>query len=70
MSNVEFLGKQSPLAFYLKAKIFLMSSEGWGLTITESMQNGVVPIVLNTFKVFKDIIQDNIDGFLPKKERL
>lgn len=71
MRNVEFLGQQSPLAFYLKARIFLMSSprEGWGLTITESMQNGVVPIVLNTSKVFKDIIQDNIDGFLPKKKK-
>ena len=65
--NVELLGQCSPLEYYRKSKIFLMSSprEGWGLTITESMQNGMVPIVLNTSSVFKDIINDEVDGFLP-----
>ena len=43
--------------------------EGWGLTITESLQNGVVPIVLNTSKVFKDIISDASNGFLPNTEK-
>lgn len=68
--NVEFLGHQNPRTFYQKAKIFLMSSprEGWGLTITESMQNATVPIVLNTSAVFRDIVRDGIDGFLPNDE--
>ena len=68
--NVEFLGHQAPWSFYQKAKIFLMSSprEGWGLTITESMQNATVPIVLNTSAVFRDIVRDSIDGFLPNDE--
>ena len=42
--------------------------EGWGLTITESMQNATVPIVLNTSAVFRDIVRDGIDGFLPNDE--
>ena len=68
--NVEFLGHQNPWPYYQNAKIFLMSSprEGWGLTITESMQNGTVPIVLNTSAVFRDIVRDGIDGFLPNDE--
>lgn len=67
-ADIHFEGAQSPLPWYQKSKIFLMASprEGWGLTITESLQNGVVPIVLNTSKVFKDIISDANNGFLPK----
>lgn len=69
--NVEFLGHQTPWPFYQKAKLFMMSSprEGWGLTITESMQNATVPIVLNTSAVFRDIVRDKVDGFLPNNER-
>lgn len=66
VKDLAFEGAQSPLSWYQKAKIFLMASprEGWGLTITESLQNGVVPIVLNTSSVFKDIITDGENGFL------
>lgn len=69
--NVELLGQCSPLEYYRKSKIFLMSSprEGWGLTITESMQNGTVPIVLDTSTVFHDILSDKIDGYLPKTSK-
>ena len=67
-TDIHFEGAQSPLSWYQKSKIFLMASprEGWGLTITESLQNGEVPIVLNTSNVFKDIISDANNGFLPK----
>lgn len=67
MQDVVFEGAQSPLVWYQRAAIFLMASprEGWGLTITESLQNGVVPVVLNTSTVFKDIIVNQENGFLP-----
>ena len=70
-TDIHFEGAQSPLSWYQKSKIFLMASprEGWGLTITESLQNGVVPIVLNTSNVFKDIISDANNGFLPNTEK-
>lgn len=66
LKNVVFEGAQNPLKWYKNARIFLMASprEGWGLTITEGMQCGVVPIVLNTSSVFKDIIIDCQNGFL------
>lgn len=69
--NVEFLGHRSPELYYKQAKIFLMSSphEGWGLTITESLQYGVVPIVLDTSTVFHDIIIDRMNGFLVSNEK-
>lgn len=64
--DVFFEGACSPLEWYQRSKIFLMASprEGWGLTLTESLQNGVVPIVLNTSSVFKDIISDGENGIL------
>lgn len=66
IQDVELLGQQSPLPFYQTASILLMSSarEGWGLCLTEAMQNGTVPVALNTSKVFADIIEDGKDGFL------
>jgi glycosyltransferase involved in cell wall biosynthesis len=68
VNDIVFEGSQSPLTWYRKAKIFLMASprEGWGLTITESLQNGVVPVVLNTSTVFMDIIDNGENGYLPK----
>lgn len=68
VNDIVFEGSQTPLKWYRKAKIFLMASprEGWGLTITESLQNGVVPVVLNTSTVFKDIINHGENGYLPK----
>ena len=68
LKDVKFHGHQPPLPYYQKSSIFLMASpkEGWGLTITESFQNGVVPVVMNTSSVFFDIIEDEVCGYLPK----
>lgn len=33
------------------------SAEGWGLTLTESLQRGVVPVVMNSSPVFSEIIE-------------
>lgn len=67
LKDVIFHGQQSPLPYYQKASIFLITSpkEGWGLTITESFQNGVVPIALNTSSVFSEIIENGVSGYLP-----
>ena len=50
IERISLEGQQSPEPYYEEAKIFLMTSkmEGWGLTLTESLQRGVVPIVFNT----------------------
>ena len=66
ISRVEFLGQQSPAQFYQKAAILVLSSsaEGWGLAITEGLQNGVVPVVMNSSPVYADIIQNGYNGIL------
>ncbi len=69
LKNVIFEGRQSPEAYYREADIFLMTStgiEGWGLTLTESLQRGVVPVVMNTCSVYSDIITHGYNGFLSK----
>lgn len=66
IADVTFVGQQSPLRFYERASILLLTSsaEGWGLTITEGLQNGVVPVVMNSSPVYSDIIQHRYNGLL------
>ncbi len=68
LERITFEGQQNPESYYEEAKILLMSSkaEGWGLTLTEALQKGVVPVALNSSVVFKDIISDGYNGFLIK----
>lgn len=68
--DIVFEGRQSPINWYKEARIFLMASprEGWGLTLTESLQCGVIPIVLNTSSVFADIILSGQNGFLAENK--
>ena len=72
IKRISFLGQQSPEPYYKMAKIFLMTSEreGWGLTITEAMQRGVVPVAFDTTSAFHDIITDGENGFLVKEGKL
>ena len=65
MTNVIFNGFcSSPIEAHETARIFLMTSlyEGWPLTLTESLSQGVIPIVFNTFLSLKDIVNDNMNG--------
>jgi glycosyltransferase involved in cell wall biosynthesis len=64
--NVVFEGRHDPEPFYDDASLYLHTAvhEGWGLTITEAMQKGVVPIVMNSSSVFADIIDDKRTGIL------
>ena len=64
LANVSFEGRQQSEPYYEKAAIFMMTSavEGWGLTLTESMQRGVVPVVFNSYPALSDIITNNLDG--------
>lgn len=70
--NIIFKGQQNPEKFYEESSIFLMTSpaEGWGLTLTESLQRGVVPIVMDSSPVFSEIIDNGINGFLTKNKSL
>ena len=70
--DVIFYGKTNPIEMYKKSSIFLMTSisEGWGLTLTESMQNGVVPIAFDTYSSLHDIVTNDFDGLIaPKNDK-
>lgn len=66
LKNVQFMGKQNPRPFYETAAMSMMTSsfEGWGLTLTESQQFGVVPLAFDSYASIKDIIFDGENGFL------
>ena len=64
--NVDFIGRIDPETYYENASLYLHTAchEGWGLTITEAMQKGVVPIVMNSSAVYKDFIDNGQNGIL------
>lgn len=64
IDNVNFYGRKNPKDYYKKASLFMMTSrsEGWGLTLTESMQNGTVPLAFDSYASLHDIITDGKDG--------
>lgn len=66
LRHVIFEGRQKPEPYYQKASIFMMTSsfEGWGLTLTEAQQYGVVPLAFNSYASVCDIITDKYNGFL------
>lgn len=64
LERVTFVGRQDPLPFYQTASIFLMTSriEGWGLTLTEAMQAGTVPVAFDAYASLRDIVEDGQTG--------
>lgn len=66
LEDYSFTGHQEPISFYKEASIFLMTSrsEGWGLTITESQQFGVVPVCFDSFSSLNDIVINGNNGFI------
>ncbi len=64
--NVHFEGQQYPVPYYRRASIFAMTSafEGFGMSIIEAQQSGVVPIVMNSFLSVHDTIDNDINGIL------
>lgn len=66
IDDVCLLGRQKPKQYYIDSSIFMMTSrsEGWGLTLTEAQQFGVVPIAFNTYASLKNIISDGVNGII------
>ena len=68
VDNVRLMGFENPLPYQKSAKIVCMTStyEGWGMTLTEAMQCGCVPMAFNSFEAAEDVIKNNETGFLIK----
>ena len=71
LDSVEFTVFCDPSQYYTESSLFLMTSynEGWGLTITESMHYGCVPVVMDSVPVFRDIIDEG-SGILVDDENI
>ncbi len=68
LKRIVFEGYQIPLKYYKRAKIFVMTSafEGFGMTLVEAQQFGVVPIVMDSYLSLHDIIKDGFNGVISR----
>ena len=68
LTNIKFIGNSELLPYYQCSEILCMTStyEGFGLVLTESFQNEVIPIAFKSYEAIQDIIQDNRTGILIK----
>lgn len=67
LERVNFVGKSNnPQQYYMKAKIFLMTSiwEGFGMTLIEAQHYGCVPIAYNSYSAVHDIIKNEENGYI------
>lgn len=67
LKHCSLMGRVIDVApFYERASIFMMTSayEGFGLTLIEAQQNGVVPIVFNSYASLTDIITHEQNGII------
>lgn len=66
----KFVGKVSNTQErFAESSIFMLTSniEGFGMTLTEAMQEGCVPLAFNTYSAVNDIIDNGINGFVIDK---
>jgi len=68
LKNIFFYGYCDAKKFYETASIICLTSsyEGFGLTLVEAMQYGVVPFSFNSYLSVTDIIDHNINGIIIK----
>lgn len=66
LKRISLEGFRQPLPYYKEARIFLMTSayEGWGMTLLEAQQQGVVCAVLDTFESLHDILNNGKNGVI------
>ena len=72
MRNVYFHGKINPIELYKSSKIFISTSknEGFGLTLTEALQNNLIPIAFNSYETINEILLNNQNGFLIEENNI
>lgn len=66
LKHAVLAGRQDPRPYYKKASILLSTSshEGWPMVIMESMPQGVIPSVFNSYAAAHEIIDHNENGIV------
>ncbi len=72
LKRCEFIGRQNPETYYEKSAIFMMTSasEGFGITLIEAQQNGVVPVAFDSYSAVHDIIEDGKNGVIVENNNI
>lgn len=72
LEHIEFVGFCTPDEYYKRAKLFCLTSthEGFPMVLLEAMQNGVVPVVFDSFGAAKAILDYGKNGSLISPFRL
>ncbi len=72
LRRMRFDGKvENPIKWYEDSSIFMMTSnyEGFGMTLTEALQFGCIPIAFDNYTALHDILKDGYNGFIvPSRE--
>jgi glycosyltransferase involved in cell wall biosynthesis len=68
LERVYFHGRQNPVPFYQKAKVFCMTSafEGFPNVVLEAQSFGCVPVAFNAYGAISEIVEDNKNALLVK----
>ncbi|MBO5445318.1 MAG: glycosyltransferase [Muribaculaceae bacterium] len=66
IERIHFHGRRNPEPFYMRSSLFMMTSdyEGFGMTIIEASQYGVVPFAFNTYASLEDILINDVNGYI------
>lgn len=66
LKNVRFEGFQSPIEYYKRARMLMLTSEyeGFPLVLAECMSFGVVPAVYGSYSAVYDIVDDGVNGLV------
>lgn len=70
LQRVSFEGFKPPQPYYIESSIFMMTSafEGFPMTLVESLQNAVVPVVMDSFLALHDVITDGVNGMIVQND--
>lgn len=66
LQRISFEGFQSPVEYYKRASLLILTSEfeGFPLVLAEAMSFGVVPTVYDSYPAVHDIIHDGENGMI------
>ena len=66
LQRVSFEGYKAPRPYYEQSSVFMMTSafEGFPMTLVESQQNAVVPVVMDSFSALYDVITNGENGII------
>lgn len=69
LRKYKFIGKvEDAQKWYKESKIFMLTSryEGFGMTLTEAVQNACIPFAFDSYSSVHDIIQNMSNGYIIK----